>query len=625
MLGSLEITSTIGLTPEVSTILLNTDFASELTESAYRNRRTRRNLIQPMPIHPFAAAAIWYGVRYNPTQSHSIIDQTEILEAYDETGSLPQEDQREGIASTHYPRFMPSKYERDLMREVKRITSFGQARNGRERTDNSINLPFFDRKSAVLTRKVFLAQCQKDNISVDPNQVQIKAFSIINDPNNTFYYLSINTSEHADVITPILYQVREMLGTNMSPRQAYYFLQQIHQMPEQPSQGLVTKAQAETIKNEYHKQFSAMNRCERENVFIFSNGTAALRETLLAISTRNNVGNDHSGNFPNILTVGVPYSDTPKTVKKVTGNKPLNCRSNDVGEIIAAIEQAKSAGKKIDMILLELVENPTLATTDIAALNKYTAQNGIDILVDVTVCSSFAVDMDKLFRLKSVIGAVTSTTKYGSGTIMGGAFFVNPNHPKHKSVKLSLAHLKDQVNMFWADAAIHLRDLPSQIERLKIHSENAKRFIEVFKNVDGVTINYPPESSPVKRFLKKGMGFGGVVSLEFDRTVYTEQQIQDIINELPEQMSVGLSFGLPVNNALPYAAVVFENKTKEQSGVDPLIVRVSFGNSRIASLKASTAIKSAIAKVVGKIPYRQSTQRSQAATSAPSSGPAIKQ
>ncbi|MFN8015291.1 MAG: PLP-dependent transferase [Acidimicrobiia bacterium] len=474
------------------------------------------------------------------------------------------------IGWTSYPRFAPTKYEIDLVNHY---------------LPKTVALPFPSKEAAQRTLDGFRFLLPSYDGPIN----------IVNPENTDIYFLEfpgLESSSKGVTIFKEIREAREYLGTGMSPRQAHFELMLAQGKISPLAFGQLSELQTDINRN-YRQQFARILKSGKShNIYVRPNGTDMLVDILESIKMA--VKKDDL----KVATSGVPYSDTPITIGIVTGEKPTNTRSQMVSDVIDAALDA-------DVIMLELGDNPLLTSTDIESINAFAKEVGKPIFIDVSVVGPGNIDYAKLFSLEMVAGAIASTTKYSSGTVMGGMFIRNPNCKwEHQTLfKDYLDDLRPKADMYFADGTVHLRDLATYSERLKAHNRNAQELAEMLKDVPGLNVNYPTVNGyarNIEPFLKDGAGFGGLLSIEFSRELFSEEEVLKIVNELPNNMTNALSFGLPFSVALPYAATVFPEQTKEVSGCDPLILRLSMGAHPGESSEVYSAIMSTLYNVVGR-------------------------
>ncbi len=570
----------LGLTPYLRKQLRRTPFSFELGESPGTMVPSGKGWAKSQPSHRFAASTNYTGVDIAPSRNglEASIDRTDLFIELQENPDACVEMVRAGFPIcfgwTSYPRFAPSKAEVQLVNHY-----FPQ----------TAALPFPTRRHAQATQDAFLSLHPelKDEIHVvsrDNKQVWFVEFK--------------NVSLRTQGMFNELREVREYLGTGMSPREATFRGQQLGIIEADVVCDLSDDeidALSERLGMAYRQQIAQLHRSPthplgEDDVFARPNATAVLVDVIEGI--KSSTGKD----VLNIATSGVPYSDTPITMEMIAGQEPSNTRSQVVEDVIASAEGA-------DVIFVELGDNPKMQATDLHALNAYAIEKGIPIIVDISSVGSGNINLEKLFELEMVMGAIASSTKYSSGTVMGGIFWNNPScrWSGQEGVK---AHLDGigKSTMFWADMAVHLRDLPTFNERLRQHSANAALAAEKISGLPGVVVNYPTKNGSaqfIDPFLREGAGYGGLLSVQFDRSLYTERQIVNIVNELDNHMVSSLSFGLPFNNALAYPGTVFPGQPESECGLDVLTLRIGLGPNHGDGLAACEALRLSITKVMG--------------------------
>ena len=558
-----------------------TGFKFELREAPVTMVSSTNGWGGRIPNHLFAASTYMNGVTLTgkPGERHTSIDKDDLFMTLDDNKRTRSHIVRNGFIIctgwTTYPRFAPSIQEIRLVNHYFRTTAA---------------MPFASERAAQFTLEAF-------KVRHPEYQDEVRVTSKDND--TLFFIELIHVSPTTQAMFNALREVREYLGTGMSAREAMCHTQRHkitkrknweHSLPESDLEELSGE-----LDQTYREQFAQMLRCEEvvseDDIFARANATAALVDVIESL--KHAMGTDSLS----IATSGVPYSDTPITMEMVAGTKPTNTRSQQIQDVIASAEGT-------DVIFIELGDNPKMEVTDLVELNAWAAQLGKPILVDVSSVGTGNVDFDKLFGLHMVVGAIASTTKYSSGTVMGGVFIRN-SLCAWKDLDTFTEKLKSigQSMMFWADTAVHVRDLPTYDERLRGHSHNAEQAAQLLSLLPGVKVNYPTENGSaefIRPFLREDAGFGGMLSVQFDQAFYSEQQIVDIVNALDEFMVTSLSFGLPFNTALAYPATVFPGQPESECGLDVLTVRISLGPNKEEGYRAVEAVSSAIAKVMGQ-------------------------
>jgi cystathionine beta-lyase/cystathionine gamma-synthase len=556
----------LGMTKNLARRFRKLHFGFELDESPY-DAVFSLGLGEPAPVNsPFAASANWSGVKTFKIGDSvtAYIDEGSIFEAQVEKGLrifMERGIDQPSSGFLTYSRFNMSPYEIELINTV---------------YPKDFAMPFATRLAAMRT----LDLLKRTEPEYAPNLV-------LDNPYEGVWVLKYDGPIGAVSETfTCMREAREFLGTGMSARQALFVHGQIapelnHRLASLEEIQRLT----DDICKEYISQFAWVHRVNADDVFLRRNGTAVLVDVLHAL-----------GGDLTVATVGVPYSDTPITIEKVTGRAPINSRSYELEDI------ADNIGKA-DILLVELGDNPLLKAPDLFALNEQCLKDGTMMIVDLSVIGSLNVDLEKLFALQSVAGVYVSTTKVSRGNLTGGAFFSNRNCPYAKSEYLRNELQRFGVaDMFVGDAGIHLCDMKTFHARQRTHNDNALEIALFLSELPGITVNYPTENGSAARiepFLKEGWGFGCVLSIEFDRSIYSVEQIVAILNELPNRMPNTLSFGLPDDTGLAYAATVFPRQPKSVSGVDPFIYRVSMGCKPGTALRTYEAIRGSIEHVMG--------------------------
>lgn len=533
-----------------------------------------RSLAQPQPNHPFAASTSFFGTAVFDVEGGqgsrvNTLDIMRVIFENEQSHSLLERGPATFcVGWTSYPRFAPTKYEIDLVDIY---------------FPNSVALPFSSAYGARMTA-AYLGKKLGDY------EGEIR---VVNPENTELYFVELPGLEKNPRSASVFLEfreVREYLGTGMTPRQAYFECLVAKGKVEKLSPRKQNELNEET-NIEYRRQVvNAFGIKSVDDVFLKANGTAVLVDFVSAFQTA--VGK----NDLKVSTSGVPYSDTPLTVAMLTGNETQNSRSQIVQDVI-------DASIDTQLIMLELGDNPLLSATDLEAINEFAKGAGIPIVVDVSVVGAANINFEKLFELEMLVGAIASTTKYSSGTVMGGVFIANRDCQWEKqSDFLEELEMFGKNGMYWAEAAVHIRDMATLNDRMKMHNKNAESVASMLNRIPGINVNYPTinlSQRNIEPFIKDGAGFGGLLSIELCRDHFSQDEILAFVNELPNQMVNALSFGLPYSVALPYAATVFPEQTQEKSGCDPLIVRISMGAHPGEDMEVYAAVMSTLQKVVG--------------------------
>ncbi|HMS25403.1 MAG TPA: PLP-dependent transferase [Acidimicrobiia bacterium] len=570
----------LGLNPYLRKQLRLTGFTFELGETPGMMVPSPNGWAGRMPNHIFAAATYMNGVALAgpPDKRAASIDKDDLFEALHRNKRARSQIIRDGYLIctgwTTYPRFAPSIQEIRLVNHYFRKTAA---------------LPCSSRQAAQATVEAFEAQHPnyKDELRVTSKD------------NGTLFFVElINVTSKTGAMFNALREVREYLGTGMSAREAMYHTQRRKITNRKNWKHTLSQSDlkklSDSLDRTYREQFAQLLKgpeiLSESDIFVRANATTALVDVLDSIKSAT------GKKVLSIATSGVPYSDTPITMEMVAGKKPTNTRSQKIDDVI------KSA-KGADVVFVELGDNPKMEATDLVKLNAWAERQGVPIIVDVSSLGSGNVDFTNLFALKMVVGATISTTKYSSGTVMGGVFIRNP-HCSWQGLDKFTEELKKigQSIMFWADTAVHVRDLPTYNDRLRNHSANAQQAAELLSGLPGVQVSYPTENGSkefIDPFLREGAGYGGLLSVQFDRNIYSEQQIVEVVNRLDEYMVTSLSFGLPFNNALAYPATVFPGQPESQCGLDVLTLRIGLGPNKGDGYAAYDAVRSVVTAVMG--------------------------
>ncbi|KAL0959680.1 hypothetical protein HGRIS_011378 [Hohenbuehelia grisea] len=295
---------------------------------------------------------------------------------------------------------------------------------------------------------------------------------------------------------------------------------------------------------------------------------------------------------------GFPYTDTLKVLEK-WGHQCFFMAAGDLDELEAFLVEAYSldASKPpIAALFTEFPSNPLLRSPDLERLRTLADKYNFMVVVDATIGNLVNVDV---LQYVDVVAHSLSKAFSGYTNVMGGSLIVNPNSPRHNTIK---SWLESNYEDTWFDQdAIMMernsRDLEERIGRIDSTAEALCDFLYARSLAAGSNpahtviqdIFYPKfvtrenYEKCLRHATEKGAGtrvdngvqpgFGGLFTITFTKTAASHAFYHAL--ECYKGPSLGTNFTL----ASPYTVLAHyaEREWAAGFGVYEDLVRVSVG------------------------------------------------
>lgn len=310
---------------------------------------------------------------------------------------------------------------------------------------------------------------------------------------------------------------------------------------------------------------------EPRDVYLFKSGMAAIYALHRALARR----------APGRTQVqfGFPYVDTLKILQDFGTPHTFYARA-DEADFAALSTQA--ARELIGGLFCEFPSNPTLISTDLAALRALADRHAFPIVIDDTISTWSNVD---LRPAADVI--VTSLTKWftGRGDVMGGSAVLNPDSPLAAELRHALdAEYEDCT---WAEA-INLteqlsRDADARVLRSSATAETVADWLRAHPAVAEVYYPKFQHRERYDQFRRPNGGYGGLFSFVLREPERTSAAFYDAL-ELCKGPNLGTTFSL----CCPFTLLAHfsELDWAEKCGVSRWLLRLSVGQEESNELIA---------------------------------------
>lgn len=314
----------------------------------------------------------------------------------------------------------------------------------------------------------------------------------------------------------------------------------------------------------YHslrRQLAALYDCREEDVFLYPSGMAAQFAALRAVLART----------PGLPTVqiGFPYVDTFKLQEKFGAGATL---LHDLGQAPRDLERLLGQGG-VAGCFSEIPGNPLLGSADLRQITPLLRAHRVPLIADDVVATPVNVDLRGHADL-----IATSLTKYfvGSGDAMGGALICNPQSPLYGELKPQVA-AQHQELLWWEDAVVLERSMPSFTERMRRHNANGLFIAQRLRSHPAVQQVWFPKwehSEAYEAVRRPDGGWGSLVTFLPKNAETAAPRIYDAL-EFCKGPSLGTDFTL----ACPFTLLAHytELEWAEACGVPRNLIRISVG------------------------------------------------
>jgi len=276
---------------------------------------------------------------------------------------------------------------------------------------------------------------------------------------------------------------------------------------------------------------SALAKMEAtESAAVFASGMGAITSVILQICQQG----DH------IIASRTIYGGTYAFLKNVLPKFGIHTTFVDFTDC-SAIEGALRSNTK--MLYCESISNPLLEVVDFKKVARISKAHQTQLVVDNT--------FSPLMLQPAIHGAdvvIHSLTKFinGSSDAVAGAVCASEEFiDTLKDVNSGLAMLLGQTLDSLRAASIlkNLRTLPIRMQK---HSENAQYLAEEFEKA-GFKVCYPglashPQYEVLNAYLSEGMGFGGIMSIDFGSLDKANAVMEMMQHENLGYLAVSLGF-----------------------------------------------------------------------------------
>jgi len=310
----------------------------------------------------------------------------------------------------------------------------------------------------------------------------------------------------------------------------------------------------------------------RISSLVFSSGMAAISSTMFAIL--------QSGDT--LIRGDVVYGCTDDLFMKFLPKLNINVVTVDTSDL-CAVEKVIQQHPTAKAIYFETPTNPTMAITDIQAVNRIvrSVNKNIHIIVDNTFATPY---LQRPLELGADI-VLHSTTKYicGHGTVIGGVVVTSDEQVKDAlyQVMVDVGPSPSPFDTWLVNLGV--KTLPIRMEK---HCENALAIAEYLEQHPKVaSVAYPGlKSFKFHELAKRQMsGFGGIISFELKGGYEAGTRLMNNVRIFALAVSLGCVDSLIQHPAsMTHHAVPPEKRLK--TGITDGLVRISVGLENIEDL-----------------------------------------
>lgn len=312
---------------------------------------------------------------------------------------------------------------------------------------------------------------------------------------------------------------------------------------------------------------SALAKMEAtESATVFSSGMGAISSVLLQICQKG----DH------IVASRTIYGGTYAFLKNVLpkfGIKTTFVDFTNCEDINTAIET------NTKLLYCESMSNPLLEIPDFSKISNLAKQYRIYFVVDNTFTPLLI--QPALYGADVVIHSLTKFINGSSDAVAGAVCSTSEFIESLKDVNFGLAMLLGQTLDSLRAASIlkNLRTLPIRMQK---HSENALYLANNFEKA-GFKVCYPglkshPQHHTVLPYLSKGMGFGGIMTIDFKSSEKANAIMEMLQHQNLGFLAVSLGFYKTLFSASGSSTSSEISEDEQQSiGLSHGLVRFSIG------------------------------------------------
>jgi cystathionine gamma-synthase len=297
-----------------------------------------------------------------------------------------------------------------------------------------------------------------------------------------------------------------------------------------------------------------------ENVYLFPSGMAAIFQAYRLLESTETI------------QLGFPYVDTVKIQQKF-GKVHFVPDVHDLQKVHQIV-----SNHQIGAIFTEFPTNPLLRVADLKQLSLIARDYQVPLFIDDTLGCNLNVGLMPEADL-----LLTSLSKFfsGQGDVLAGSLVLNSRSPFYQRFKTALSQNYQNL-LYGRDAkvlAVNSQDLLERVTQINFNAEQLADFLQNHQQIKRV--HYPKYQDQNYYLARsKGLGFGGIFSLEF----YQTKQAEQFYNKL--KACKGPSLGTNYTLACPYTLLAHYHELDfaAECGVSQHLIRVSVGLEPIKEL-----------------------------------------
>lgn len=289
------------------------------------------------------------------------------------------------------------------------------------------------------------------------------------------------------------------------------------------------------------------------------------------------------------IQLGWLYLDTIAILKKFTADPARDyIFLYDVFNLDALRKLFAERGHEIAGLVTETPTNPSIQTTDLAAISELCRAHGAIFIVDPTIASPLNIDVLPLCDV-----AVNSLTKYAAsdGDVIMGAVAVNPHSPFASEFRRQLpSHLEPVYSRDVGRLAAQIGDYPAVIARINQTAPVVLAFLHQHPRIRNLRWSHHPDSREnFLRLARRPDAFASMISFTVDGS------LTDFYDRL--RLPKGASFGMKNTLVCPFIFLAHYDLVTSESGratlaacgLDPELIRLSLGCEPAEDIIASLA------------------------------------